>query len=153
MSFQVVIGITRSEKTALDKTISDTKTYTGTLINNSNVVNPSILIHVGADTIANYNYMSISSFGRHYFITEITALNEKTCMVSGHVDVLSSFKASIRTNEAVIARSESSYNWYIDDGLFKVDSKTIIQTKQFDGGGTFMPEDEAGIALVLVGNT
>ena len=149
MSFQVVLGITKSEKTALDKTVTDTKTYTGTLINNSNVVNPSILIHVGADTIANYNYMSISSFGRHYFITEITALNEKTCMVSAHVDVLSTYKESIRKNEAVIARSESSYNLFIDDGLFKVDSKTIIQTKKFSEGGKF--QVTPGIALVTVG--
>lgn len=149
MSFSVTLGKTSSEKTALDKVITNTSAYSGTLLNNTNVINPSIVLKVGADDIATYNYMEIPAFNRKYFITEIMALTETTCLVSGHVDVLSTYKEQIRANEGVIGRSETKYNLFIDDGLFKVDSKTIIQTKKFTGGGKF--QTTPGIALVTVG--
>ena len=149
MSFIVTLGKTSSEKTALDKVITNTHAYSGTLLNNTNVINPSIVLKVGADDIATFNYMEISAFNRKYFITEIMALTETTCLVSGHVDVLSTYKEQIRANEGVIGRSETRYNLFIDDGLFKVDSKTIIQTKKFTGGGKF--QTTPGIALVTVG--
>ena len=149
MSFSVTLGKTSSEKTALDKVITNTTSYSGTLLNNTNVINPSIVLKVGADDIATYNYMEIAAFNRKYFITEIMALTETTCLVSGHVDVLSTYKVEIRANEGIIGRSETRYNLFIDDGLFKVDSKTIIQTKKFTGGGKF--QTTPGIALVTVG--
>lgn len=149
MSFSVELGKTKSEKTALDKTVTFDKTFNGTLLNDTNIINPSIRLKVAAEDIALYNYMKITNFSRLYFITDVYALTDKTCIVTGHVDVLATYKTSIRLNEAVIGRSESSYNLYIDDGLFKVDSKTIIQTKKFTGGGKF--QTTPGIALVTVG--
>lgn len=149
MSFSVELGKTKSEKTALDKTVTFDKTFNGTLLNDTNIINPSIRLKVAAEDIALYNYMKITNFSRLYFITDVVALTDKTCVVTGHVDVLATYKTSIRLNEAVIGRSESSYNLYIDDGLFKVDSKTIIQTKKFTGGGKF--QTTPGIALVTVG--
>ena len=150
MSFSCKLYTTLSERTALDKTMEvGGIELSGTLINNSNIINPSILIHRSAETLSTYNYMVISNFNRRYFITEVTALTAETCMVSGHVDVLSTYKSAIRNLDAVIARQENKYNLYIDDNLFKVDSRTIIQTVQFDKGGYFTKTP--GIALVLVG--
>ena len=93
--------------------------------------------------------MEISTFGRKYFITDITALNEKTCVVSGHVDVLSTYASDIRKLEAVIARQENKWNLYLDDNLFKVDSRTIIQTLDFNKGGHF--SKTPSIVLVVTG--
>ena len=150
MSFSCTLYQTKSEKIALDKVMeSGSKAYSGTLINNSNVINPSILLKVGADAVSGYNYMEIPDFGRKYFITEITALTTETCMVTGHVDVLSTYKDGIRSNTALIGRSETKYNLYIDDNMYKVDSRTIIQCKEFTGGGAF--QKTPGIALVVVG--
>lgn len=149
MSFSVELGKTKSEKTALDKTVTYDKTFNGTLLNDTNIINPSIRLKVAAEDIALYNYMKITNFSRLYFITDVYALTDKTCIVTGHVDVLATYKTSIRLNKAVIGRSESRYNLFIDDGLFKVDAKTIIQTKKFTGGGKF--QTTPGIALVTVG--
>ena len=149
MSFKVELGKTKSEKTALDKTVTYDKTFSGTLLNDTNIINPSIRLKVAAEDIALYNYMKITNFSRLYFITDVVALTDKTCVVTGHVDVLATYKTSIRLNQAVIGRSESRYNLFIDDGLFKVDAKTIIQTKKFTGGGKF--QTTPGIALVTVG--
>jgi hypothetical protein len=143
------IYLTKSEATALDKTLEEKIELTGTLRDASNVLNPSIEIQASATTIANRNYFEIPEFGRKYFITEITSTGYGRVIISGHVDVLSTYKNDIRKLKAVIARQENRYNLYIDDNLFKVDSRTIIQTKDFSGGGTFA--SNPGICLVLVG--
>lgn len=151
MSFSVNLYQTKSEKTALTKTMvtGSEKSFTGTLINSSNVIDPSIKLMVAADTIATYNYMTISNFGRKYFITEITALTADTCIVSGHVDVLSTYADQIRAHTAIIARQENKYNLYLDDDLFKIDSRTIIQTIKFKNGGYFT--DSPSCVLVVSG--
>ena len=148
-AFEVKIGITKSEKTALDKTVTSETSYSGTLINNSNVINPSILIKAGADDIATKNYMTISKFGRKYFITEVTALTESTCLVSGHVDVLSTYASEIRKNTAIVGRSETRWNLYLDDNMIKTDARTVIYTINDFNGGYFV--DSPHIALVVVG--
>lgn len=149
MSFNVSIGYTTSDKNALDKNYTELVSLSGTLINDTNVVNPSILLKCSAEDIAKANYMKVDNFGRDYFINDIMALTEGTCVVTAHVDVLSTYKNQIRANTGVIARQENKWNLYIDDDLFKVDSRTIIQTKQFSGGGSFTVHPH--IALVLVG--
>lgn len=143
------IYLTKSERTALTKTLEEKIELTGTLRDASNVLNPSIEIQASATTIANRNYFEIPEFGRKYFITEITSTGYGRVIVSGHVDVLSTYANDIKKLNAVIARQENRYNLYIDDNLFKIDSRTIIQTKDFSGGGTFAANP--GICLVLVG--
>lgn len=150
MSFTCNLYLTKSETTALDKKMETSHTsLDGTLINNSNVVNPSILCHVSAETVAGYNYMDIPSFNRKYFITEITALTHDTCMVSGHVDVLSTYKNAIRENTAIVGRSETKYNLYMDDNTIKTDSQTVIKTLNNFSGGNFTAA--GSICLVVVG--
>lgn len=150
MSFTCNLYQTKSEKNALDKVMElGGISLSGTLINNSNVINPSILCQVSAASVSEYNYMELPSFNRKYFITEITALTADTCMVSGHVDVLSTYKDGIKAQTALIARQENKYNLYLDDSLFKVDSRTIIQTLIFEKGGYFT--SSPGIALVVSG--
>ena len=143
------IFLTKSERTALTKTLEEKIELTGTLRDASNVLNPSIEIQASTTTIANRNYFEIPEFGRKYFITEITSTGYGRVIVSGHVDVLSTYANDIKKLSAVIARQENRYNLYIDDNLFKIDSRTIIQTKEFKGGGTFAANP--GICLVLVG--
>ncbi len=150
MSFTCNLYITKSETTALDKVMETGGTsLSGTLINNSNVINPSILCHVSAETVAGYNYMDIPDFKRKYFITEITALTKDTCMVSGHVDVLSTYKDDIRKNTAIVGRSETKYNLYLDDNTIKTDAQTVIKTLNNFNGGNFTAA--GSICLVVVG--
>ena len=150
MSFKCNLYKTLSERSALTKIFeSGTINLEGTLLNNTSIINPSIRIHRAADDISQYNYMYIPDFHRKYFINDITALNADTCIVQAHVDVLGTYENFIRPLDAVIARQENKYNLYLDDNLFKIDSRTIIQTVQFDKGGYFT--QTPGIALVVVG--
>lgn len=148
--FECTLYKTKSEKTALTKVMeTGWKAYEGILINNSNVVDPAIKLQVGADVIAKYNYMVIDDFVRKYFITDITALTTDTCMVTGHVDVLSTYAEDIRSNSGVVGRSANLAHRYMNDDMIKVDSRPHIVTQVFKNGGFFL--DNPSIALVVVG--
>ena len=151
MSFSVTIGRTSSEKRALDKSVSTVKTCTGVLQNESNVVNPSILCKCSASSIATANYMTISDFGRSYFITDITAVSNDLCVVSGHCDVLSTYKEGIRSNTAVIARSAAEGNWnlLLTDPMMKLNNQ--MKTNIVKGGFGSFPKDQSTIMLITAG--
>lgn len=146
MAFTVSFGTTNSEKRALDKNISTVVSVTGTLRNESSVINPSILVQASAGTLAGCNYMEISTFGRKYFITDIVAVSDKLSMVSGHCDVLATYASQIRQNQAILSRSANNWNLYLNDGSFKVTNKTRVSCQKFPASFT----RESSIIMVAV---
>lgn len=126
----ISFGVTTSEKRQLDKQVSYTLSLSGTLRNQTNVVNPTILVEANISTLAACNYMSIPAFHRKYFITEIKSVNNGLCEVSGHCDVLSTFADDIRKNNAIVGRTSNSWrvNNLIKDDQLKISSKRNITT-------------------------
>ena len=150
MSFSVSIGTCGSEKRALDKSFSAVTTVTGTLRNESNVVNPSILVEVGVGTIATCNYMEIPTFGRKYYITDMTSMGDNLTLVSGHCDVLSTYAQGIRQNTAIVARSATQGNWNLlmTDNQIKLNNrKKVIVRKGF----TAFPKNQFSMILITLG--
>lgn len=147
MAITVNLGVTSSEKRQLDKSVSTVASCSGSLRNESNVVNPSILVEANAESIARCNYMTIPDFGRKYFITDIQAVTNKLSIITGHCDVLSTYADEIRKNQAILGRSQSNWNLYLDDGAFKVTNKTQVITKKFSGKFS----DNSSLILVTVG--
>lgn len=150
MSFSVSIGTCASEKRALDKSFFAVTTATGTLRNESNVVNPSILVEVGVGTIATCNYMEIPTFGRKYYITDMTSMGDNLTLVSGHCDVLSTYASGIRQNTAIVARSATQGNWNLlmTDNQIKLNNrKKIIVRKGF----TAFPKNQFSMVLITLG--
>ena len=150
MSFSVSIGTCASEKRALDKSFSAVTTVTGTLRNESNVVNPSILVEVGVGTIATCNYMEIPTFGRKYYITDMTSRGDNLTLVSGHCDVLSTYADGIRQNTAIVARSATQGNWNLlmTDNQIKLNNrKKVIVRKGF----TAFPKNQFSMILITLG--
>lgn len=140
-------GVCNSDKRALTKSIGGGPSMSGTLRNETSVVNPTILIQGNVETISGYNYMEIPAFHRKYFITDVTSVSDDLCMVSGHCDVLSTYASGIRSNHAIVGRSASNWNLYINDGSFKVTNKTNIVTKV---GGLKAFHDRSSIIMVAV---
>ena len=134
MSFEIKLQTNSSEKNKLDKTLTDILTLNGTLRNESSILNPTIRIEGDVSQVINCNYMTIPTFGRSYFITDITSLRNNIFEVSGPGDVLSTYKAGIRSNVGIIFRQENVYNLYLDDGVLKVYNNPQIVTKEFPGG-------------------
>ena len=150
MSFTVSFGVTTSEKRQLDKAVSYAVSVSGTLRNQTNVVNPTILVEANVATLAGCNYMSIPSFHRVYFITDIRSISNGLCEVSGHCDVLSTYKDGIRSNNAIVGRSATKGNWnlYLNDPMLKVTNKSKIINK---AGWTAFPKDNFSLMLITMG--
>ena len=146
----VSVGTCASEKRALDKTFSAVLSVTGTLRNQSNVVNPSIELNCAVGSIATCNYMEIPEFGRKYYITDMTALGEELTLVSGHCDVLSTYAEGIRQNTAIISRSATEGNWnlFLTDNKVKLNNRKKIIVKK---GFTAFPKDQFSMILITMG--
>lgn len=134
MSFTVALQSNSSPKNQLDKSVSGVLTVSGTLKEGTSVIDPVILVQAPLSTLVNANYMTISAFGRSYFITDIRSIRNDLVEISGHVDVLSTYAAGIRGNNAIIYRQENDWNLYLDDGSFQIYQNPSVLTRPFPSG-------------------
>ena len=98
--------INNSEKNKLEKSLSDEFSMSGNLRNESSVVNPRIIIQT--DNPSKYNYAYIPEFNRYYFITDMTSVRTNIWELSMHVDVLMSFKESIKGTQIILSDTETT---------------------------------------------
>lgn len=134
MAFTVKLQSNASETNAVTKSITDVLTLTGTLKNESSVIDPVIIVEADPETVVGCNYMTIPSFNRAYFIRNITVIRANIVELRGHVDVLSTYASAIKANTAIIDRQETNWNLYIDDGSFKAYANPIVETIEFPNG-------------------
>lgn len=84
----------------------------------SSILNPVVEIRTSNyNDIQNCNYAYIQSFGRYYFIDDMT-WSIGTWSISMHVDVLASFISDIKLSKQYVLRSSIKYNKYIPDSLY-----------------------------------
>lgn len=83
---------------------------------------------------ARINYFHVPSWGRYYYITDITVVRTHLYRITGHVDVLMSFAGDLADCSGIVYRNEYQWNMFLDDGSLKVDSNPIIQRFQFPQG-------------------
>lgn len=134
--FNITLQVNNSEKERLDKSITDIATISGTLREKTSLIDPVIVIEGDLSNYVNCNYMTIQAFNRSYFINNITSVSNNLFEISAHVDVLTTYKTQIRTNDAIIARQEKKWNLYLNDGVFKTYQNPYIVTKAFPSGFT-----------------
>ena len=122
-----------SENYRVDKTITLQATADCLLKEATSVENPVIIINSGSN-ISGFNYMYIQDFGRYYFITDIVSVRNGVWEVSGHVDVLMTYRSGIKACQATCKRQENLFNMYLDDPEFKTYNNADIVTKALTGG-------------------
>ena len=127
-----------SDDRAFNKSITDIANLSGYLRDDSSVIDPVIMVEGSISTIAGCNYMSIAEFGRSYFITNMESVRNNLVRVTGHVDVLTTYKDAILANSGIIRRQENLWNLYLDDGSFKVYNNPIVLTRAFPSGFSTM---------------
>lgn len=135
MSFNIIIQRNNSEQKQLDKVVKNLFTISGNLRNSSSVVDPIIIIETDVN-LSDANYMTINSFNRKYFITDIVSVGLNRWEIHAHVDVLASFKDEIRGSSAVLKRQQNKWNLYLDDPMYKTYQNPRILTKEFPSGFT-----------------
>lgn len=136
MAFNLTLQTTTSEKNRIDKTLTDIATVSGTLRADTSIIDPVFLIECDLASYVNANYMTVPAFGRSYFITNIRSMRAGLVEFTCHCDVLSSFKTQIRSNTAIIQRSERNWNLYLNDGSLTAYQDPEIYTTEFPMGFT-----------------
>ena len=142
MAFDIILQRNFSPKNQFNKNLQDILTVSGTLKAGTSIINPSIIVSAYLDPLVHCNYMTISRFGRKYFITDIVSYKDTLVEIKAHCDVLDTYREEILANKAVIKRQENEWNLYLDDGSFQVYNNPMVLTKAFPSGFT-------GLSFVL----
>lgn len=142
--FDIHLMNNTEELNKITKNPTNVMTLTGTLREETDIVNPEINIYYDG-VLVNVNYMYIPIFNRYYFITKIDSIRTGLWRVSAHCDVLKTYADGILNTEAVIARNENKYNLMINDSMFKVYSNPRLQIAKF-------PQKFEGESYILIMN-
>ena len=120
------------EKNLMDKGSLLTAVFTADIVikDTCDLLNPAIYLNTSTD-IKDCNYMSM--LGRYYYIIEKTLVEGNLYIIKAHEDVLYTYKNAILAHEAIIARQQSTYNLYLDDGMYKVTGQVVERTLLFSG--------------------
>ena len=151
MSFNITFSTNSSPVNKVDKNIVTVITVNGTLRDGASILNPEVEIETSLteSMVGAINYAYIEVFNRYYFVTDIKTDINGLWVVSMHVDVLMTYKDNIRQQNAVVARQESTYNMYLDDGWFMAYQNPHIQTKLFSNPTPFETQE---FVLILAGS-
>ena len=136
MSFSIVLQRNASEVNKVDKALTTIATMTGTLKNETSIIDPVIMFEASLSDLKNCNYCTISEFRRSYFVNNIRSIRNGLVELTCHVDVLSTYKSQIRQQFALVKRQENYWNLYLNDGSFKVYQNPMVLTKLFPSGFT-----------------
>lgn len=134
MSFPCMLQLNNSEDNRVTKDLHLIATLNGVLKEETSIITPTITFDYPATSFAVANYMTIPVFNRAYYITDIRSITATLTEVSLKVDVLSSYDASIRACNAIVAKQENRWNLYLDDGSFKTYSNPNVLTRAFPNG-------------------
>lgn len=141
-TFNIHLMNNTDELNKITKNPTTVRTLTGTLREETDIVDPEINIEFDG-TLRDCNYMHIPELNRYYFITKIESIRNKVWRIYAHCDVLKTYSEGILGTECVVARSENRYNLYLNDAMFKVYANPRLQIANF-------PNKFSGESYVLV---
>lgn len=140
---------TNSDNRTVHKRLSNERILNGQLLEDTDVITPTIKITY-IDTV-NYNYAYIPAFGRYYYITGITVDEGQNITISLSCDVLMSFWDDFKNSQCIAERSTSKYNEYITDKMVAFSPK--IRTDYRKLPFNFSPTESGNhYVLTLGGN-
>mgnify|MGYP006928575344 FL=1 len=132
--FDIVLMKSKSDKNHMSKETETLKETQGVLKESTSIINPVFRIEGNLSEFAYCNYVSVPTFGRYYFVNDITSIRNGIIELSCHVDVLTSFANEIKANTGIVRRQENKWNLYLNDGSFKVYQNPDVLTKEFPSG-------------------
>lgn len=146
MSFTVTVMQNDEPYNKINKSITSGTDYTGSLVDESSIVDPVIMVESATMPAGNYAY--ISEFGRYYFIKNIESYRTNLWRITMHCDVLRSFASGILSSPAIVARSSNNFNMLMNDDHYYTQENPYIFTKAFPSG---FDTSQASYVLALVG--
>lgn len=149
MSITLQLRRNLSPDNALIKDCPVVYTLTGTLRNESSIIDPVILIE-SSDDIHDINYAYIPEFGRYYFITQIISIRTTLWELHMHVDVLETYNEQIKACDCLVGRSQSNWNMYLHDTNYKCFQDPMIMNYEFPLGFDL---SSSSFVLAVVGDS
>lgn len=131
----ITLYVNNSEIQAINKSLSSGYTLSGTLRDESSVINPSFLIE--HSNPSSFNYCYIAEFGRYYFIRNITSVRNNIWRITCDVDVLMSFRTYILNLSVTVSdlsNGESVVSTYMQGDVWKPTVKTKTDIITFPNG-------------------
>lgn len=140
----------KTDERYIDKDITEIPNSRQTnvyLKDKTNITDPIIIMD---DFPKQCNYVWLSEFDRYYYVRSVDLI-EGQMHVTLHVDVLTSFKTSILSQECIISRAsaEGVYNLWQADDKFKLYEYTQYRYKFFQGGNAFNPNIQNFVLCVM----
>lgn len=131
MKIQLYTNISAAER--VNKSITAVgSALTGTIKEESSIIDPVIKIATSSLPAANYLY--ITEFDRYYYINDVVCDYDGIFEIHAHVDVLMSNAAVIRQQRAVIAKQQNRWNLYLNDTDYKTYADPWVITRTFPSG-------------------
>lgn len=135
---QISLFTYNMEKERIDKTdyLFNRFPLEGTFRQSSSVIDPVVIIEKTNPQKPIYNYMYIEEFQRWYFINDIITIRNFLWEIHAHVDVLYTWRNSIKNSKCIIDKSEENKNsnLYLNDGSFVMDTRKYNQVIEFPNG-------------------
>lgn len=129
----IKLYVNNSETNKINKSLSEEKTLTGNLRNESNVITPSILVYDENPT--KYNYCYIPEFKRYYFIKDITSIRTNVWRLNLESDPLMSFKdAILKCNVILNETTKTGADRYLSGRNWVVNCKNKTDILNFGSG-------------------
>lgn len=107
----------------------------------TSVMRPSLLLAMAS---VNFNYLYIEEFNRYYFISNIASIRNGLWRIDCRIDVLMTFKDTIKLNVGLVTRNQFDYDPLINDELaqFKYVKEVSYQDIQNDYPNDSVPITE-----------
>lgn len=122
----IVLCKNASPENKANKSITVVSTISGTLREDTSIVNPVFLVEL--DSVPTFNYVKVADFSRNYFVTDIISVAKKLWEIHCHCDVLTSFWSEIQSAECIISRSASNRNPLLIDKQLWVTGRSRYAT-------------------------
>lgn len=144
----IVLMKMKSEVNVIGKTWSDELKIEGKLIYDNSVTSPVILIN---GDCTGYNYAYVPFFNRFYYIQDYIVTRDNMQELHMSVDPLQSFKSDIENCVGIVSRSQNQPNYYINDGVFYTEQRTVVTYHCFKKDGEIVKFNTQQLYLITAG--
>lgn len=123
-----------SDNRCISKKLQNEKIITGTLREETSIINPIIIVN--NESPIRYNYVYIPEFRRYYYINNVESVRNNIWKLYLQVDPLMSFKGDILALKVVVEKQSLLENGdeYIDDGSLVSENLMFKTIYNFSNG-------------------
>lgn len=116
--------------------------------NGCSMLNPTLLLELDSNDFPNYTGFKIGD--KYYNVTDINSVRNNLFEISGHIDVLATYKTDIGSATEYVTRAASSYNPYVIDTKYPAIADADLASVYLNGLAT----DTEGTYIVgIIGNS